>query len=899
MPVVNAYAGQALFGVIADQYGRVIGGTSANSVILNQTNTNQEASYKITGFGELGTYLGIGALIAPPVDTTNKLYNIDGELYWNGSTVIQSPFSDLHVSGILVADSETTATSTQALTFEDNAVKFGDNIRINSSNGYLLIIGHAAGNATNVAQSTLIGSWSGYGSVNVDSCTMVGYYAGMGVSDVTRCVFLGQSAGSGAPSVSNTSEAVFIGVESGVGTAGANGTVFLGYRSGGGTTATRSLFVSESSGYGCSGNDVIALGAMSAYNMTLAGYTICFGPYTGYGSSTLTFDTFIGMYAGSSVASVQYCSFIGYYAGSGASDTQNSDGIGYYALYNAHTVQYCSFIGYYAGSGASNLQNSDGIGYYALCNAHTLVDSSAHGYYAGYTASNWSRSLALGMYAGERADQISESIFIGYFAGQNTVLFNGCISIGKDVSQGAQKQTDCIHIGSYTGTNSSYGEGVASSSNNIFIGTDAGGSHGGPPCGGNHNIYIGRRAGSNLGIGDGRLVITPHDRGSTDVTALIYGQDNLTSENSVLNLNAVVTARHGVVLPPYFEGNTASTVDTLYNRTIDGASVLFWNGFEVAGRHQPDLKLGLTWVMTGLSATYTPRCCVTSADGSALYIISTESGSQISLTADGIIWSQYPTFGYTGSIVDVIYSSRLGLYVAVQASGSSYVYTSPDIGFWTQVTVPNDCYQNRFVVEDTFHNVVFIAGDYGVASTVDTVTWTSHFHDNLNFSIHGLAYDSENHVVGFIQKTDATGYYFRSTSDGGVTFSTPVFVHGGASSAGLYYAPLSRTWYCYASGSIRYSKDNGETWTSSLGVSSENWFSLIETDVNNVIAIAHQNTTTCGLCKTINGGYNFSNYDLPFGSNTGDIDFIKLAKLPSGRFIMLSQSGNIRSAITV
>jgi hypothetical protein len=195
--------------------------------------------------------------------------------------------------------------------------------------------------------------------------------------------------------------------------------------------------------------------------------------------------------------------------------------------------------------------------------------------------------------------------------------------------------------------------------------------------------------------------------------------------------------------------------------------------------------------------------------------------------------------------------------------------------------------------------VIFIAGDYGVASTVDTVTWTNHFNDTFNFRTDGLAYDPENHIVGFIQKTDATGYYFRSTSDGGVTFSTPVFVHSGGSSTGLYYAQLSRTWYCYMSGNIFYSKDSGATWTQSLGVSSENWFTLIETDVNNVVAVACQNTTTRGLCKTINDGYNFSNYDLPFGSSIGDIYFIKLAKLPSGRFIMLSQSGNIRSAITV
>lgn len=802
MPVVNAYAGQALFGVIADQYGRVIGGTSANSVILNQTNTNQEASYRIDGSGELGTYLGIGALIAPPVDTTNKLYNIDGELYWNGSTVNQSPFSGLHVDGLLVANTTTTATSTAALTFKNNVLLLANGITITSS---------------------------------VDDQI---------APNDTDCCRIGMQAGRDAQS---------------------NRSVFLGAYSGVSATGAFSFFVGVGSGEQSLGNDIYAIGKQAAANMTQATNVVV-----------------LGVGAGSQAYGPQNSTLIGTNAGAGL------DGI----------IQ-CQLIGTEAGENVSSMYISEGYGSWAFSSASNINYSSAYGGYCGQNATAWSYVSAVGFCAGQRSAQISESIMLGFCAGQDTVTFNGCVSLGKQASQYAQKQTDCIHIGSYTGASSSYGEDVASSSNNIFIGTDAGGSSSSAPCGGNHNIYIGRLAGSNLGIGDGRLVITPHDRGSTDVNALIYGQDNLTSENSVLNLNAVVTARHGVVLPPYFEGNTASTVDTLYNRTIDNSSVLFWNGFEVAGRHQPDLKLGLTWVMTGLSGTYTPRCCVTSADGSALYIISTESGSQISLTADGIIWSQYPTFGYTGNIVDVIYSSRLGLYVAVQNKGSSYVYTSPDIGFWAQVTVPYDCYQNKYIVEDTYHGVIFIAGDYGVASTVDTVTWTSHFRDNLNFSIHGLAYDSENHVVGFIQKTGATGYYFRSTSDGGVTFSTPVFVHGDANNNDLYYAPLSRTWYCYRSGSILYSKDGGATWSSSRGVSSENWHDLIETDVGNVVAIATQNTTTRGLCKTINDGYNFSNYDLPFGASISDIYFIKLAKLPSGRFIMISQYGNIRSAITV
>jgi hypothetical protein len=758
-------------------------------------------------------------LIAPPVDTTNKLYNIDGELYWNGSTVIQSPFSGLHVDGLLVANTTTTATSTAALTFKNNVLLLANGITITSS-----VDDQIAPNDTD--------------------CCRIGLQAGFQAANSTQSVFIGRQAGMVAQ---------------------ANMSVFLGAYSGVSASGSFSFFVGVGSGEQSQGNDIYAIGKQAAASMTSAINVVVLG---------------VG-------------------AGSQASGPQNSTLIGTNAGAGLEGISYCQFIGNAAGENVSNMYIADGYGNWAFSSASIINYSSAYGGYCGQNATAWSYVSAVGYYAGQRSAQISESIMLGYNAGQDTVTFSSCVSLGKQASQYAQKQTDCIHIGSYTGAHSSYGEGVASSSNNIFIGTDAGGSHISAPCGGNHNIYIGRRAGSYLGIGDGRLVITPHDRGSTDVNALIYGQDNLSSENSVLNLNAVVTARHGVVLPPYFEGNTASTVDTLYNVPIDGASVLFWNGFEVAGRHQPDLKLGLTWVMTGLSATYTPRCCVTSADGSALYIISTESGSQISLTADGIIWSQYPTFGYTGSIVDVIYSSRLGLYIAVQVTGSTYVYTSPDIGFWTQVTVPDDCYQNKFVVEDTFHNVVFIAGDYGLASTVDTVTWTSIYHDALNFSVNGLAYDTENHIVGFIQKTDASGYYFRSTSDGGVTFSTPVFVHGEASNNGLYYAPLSRTWYCYRSGSILYSKDGGATWSSSRGVSSENWHDLIETDVGNVVAIATQNTTTRGLCKTINDGYNFSNYDLPFGASISDIYFIKLAKLPSGRFIMISQSGNIRSAITV
>lgn len=846
MPVVNAYAGQALFGVIADQYGRVIGGTSENSVILNQIGTNQEASYKIAGFGELGLYLGINPLTAPLVDTTNKLYNIGGELYWNGSNVNQSPFSGLRTTGVVIATSPTTVSSSDALMFEDGTLTMKAGIIITAFSSNVIHIGYYAGED----------------STNNTDCAMFGVAAGYQTSNNYMCMFLGYSAGT---LVTNTINATFVGSNAGQNCNGANYTVFLGANVGAASSATYSLFVGYDSGDNSSGIDVYAIGKQSARNMASGTHVVA-----------------LGVSAGDSCTGPQFTTLIGTIAGAGASN-----------------IQYVQFIGYSAGANASSLQNSEGYGEYALSSSYGIISSSAYGGHCGQNATSWSYVSAVGFYAGQRSAQISESIMLGYNAGQDTLTFSGCVSLGKQASQYAQKQTDCIHIGSYTGANSSYGEYVASSSNNIFIGTDAGGSQSSAPCGGNHNIYIGRRAGSSLGIGDGRLVITPHDRGATDVTALIYGQDNLSSENSVLNLNAVVTARHGVVLPQYSEANTASTVDTLYNVSIDGASVLFWNGFEVAGRKTPDLRLGLTWVMTGLSSSYTPRCCVTSADGSYLFVISTESGSSIRYTTDGIVWLEGPTFGYTGSIVDVIYSSRLSLYIAVQATGSSYIYTSADIGFWSKQNIPNDCYQNRFVVEDTFHEVVFIAGAYGLASSVDTVTWTNIYNDPLNFSVNGLAYDPINHVVGFIQKTDATGYYFRSTSDGGATFTTPVFVHNGASSAGLYYAPLSRTWYCYASGSIRYSKDNGETWTSSLGVSSENWFTIIETDVGNVVAVAHQNTTTRGLCKTINDGYNFSNYNLPFGSSISDIDFIKLAKLPNGRFIMLSQTGAIRSAITV
>jgi hypothetical protein len=130
---------------------------------------------------------------------------------------------------------------------------------------------------------------------------------------------------------------------------------------------------------------------------------------------------------------------------------------------------------------------------------------------------------------------------------------------------------------------SSYGESTPSSSDNIYIGTDAGGSTEGAPCGGNRNIFLGKRSGSYLGIGDARLVIDPLDRGATeDVASLIYGQAFTNMSENVLNLNAVVTARHGVVLPQYSEANTASIVNTLCNIDVSGSSVLHWNGLPVA-----------------------------------------------------------------------------------------------------------------------------------------------------------------------------------------------------------------------------------------------------------------------------------------------------------------------------
>ena len=267
-------------------------------------------------------------------DINNVLYNVDGDLYWNGAIVntgvIEIPVSLLGSTSILGTETWLgTDPNNMGGASTQETVFIGDNSGFNASSSWFSnFIGYQAGyEAQNSSNSNFLGVFAGYQASNSPDSNFIGYYAGYGSAGSVRTNFIGYSAGRSSDNADYSN--------------------FLGYYAGSSAGAAQ---------------DSNFLGRYAGQNATWAHNSNFFGQQAGQWASQASQSNFFGYYTGESATNASNSNFIGNYAGNNATSASYSNFIGFTAGRDATLATKSNFIGYGTANHATNAANSIFIG---------------------------------------------------------------------------------------------------------------------------------------------------------------------------------------------------------------------------------------------------------------------------------------------------------------------------------------------------------------------------------------------------------------------------------------------------------------------------------------------------------------------------------------------------------
>lgn len=402
-----------------DRFGRVVaawkrsyGGTV--NAVLNQSASAQTASFWITGTGVVGTGLGLGRRTEAPQTTADTLYNIAGTLYWNGSVVGSgASLSGLTPYGVVVATSDTEVTSTDALLFTSGALRFKNNVAIDTQDELASFsLGYQAGlGSVDAAGTVFLGA-----QVGAASSATYSLFSGPGTGDQSTGSYIYAMGQAAAARMTSGSNVVALGSGAGADTSSFSNTVALGTNAG---NSSSSISNSVLAGYGAGStgsytiSDSVAAGIFALANE----------------AHDISSSISIGSFSGSSANSWSWSAAVGANAGLRSVVISSSLMFGYNAGQYTENLHSCVSIGRDAGQYMKNQRDNICIG-------------ESAGAYMGYNtegsiiAPTGSNNICIGVGAGAGGSSSylvgSNNILIGYWSG-NASGYSGAYEVSNQV----------------------------------------------------------------------------------------------------------------------------------------------------------------------------------------------------------------------------------------------------------------------------------------------------------------------------------------------------------------------------------------------------------------------------------------------------------------------------------
>ena len=417
----------------------------------------------------------------------------------------------------------------------ENNLCFGSNSGLYLRGSDNVILGYEAAKGysivnSNINNSVIIGSKSGYNSLKFDSNIYIGYQSGYINQSGKNNLFLGYNSGY---NVLNKDFNILIGYYSGFSIVNGQENLALGnWDSNASSEGNRNTFVGNSSGKNSLGNNNVIVG----YDNNINGdYNILLGNNISTTSNNFSDNIFIGndigrfiitknnikignetlqvedndITSGNNLIIGNYSS---YYLDSGI----NNITIGLKANYSNLQGNLNISIGNY--SNFKNLVNNNiSLGHYSNYNNNFGFDNIIFGNRAGYEMVDSSNNIFLGKEASNNTKNSINNLIFGNLCLKNNIISNSNVLIGNSTGENISYSFRNILIGNnsvnnsnlisdsiYIGYNSGTFAGVTNNSaKNIFIGNNSGNKN----TSGNNNIGIGYKAHFNNTDGKNNLSI--------------------------------------------------------------------------------------------------------------------------------------------------------------------------------------------------------------------------------------------------------------------------------------------------------------------------------------------------------------------------------------------------------
>ena len=463
-----------------------------------------------------------------------------------------------------------TNTTSRMVIDNNSRISLGNND--NSGGATNTIFGHSAGNPVSGATyNTFIG-------YQVSDATMTDasdYNTGVGSTALSALTSGRKNTAIGHGTLILNTEGDFntaIGTDALGTNADTDNNTAVGQQAGYYTTGADNTYVGFSAGFGASGADAnnTAVGSNALLAITTGVNNIAIGKGTSLRATTVNKTTFVGTIAGQAVTTTD--------TGGGGNESDGTVGVGYSALYALTSGIGNVAIGYQSqdanvsgdyntsvGHSALGALNQDGhnantaVGYQAATGLTTGTDSTAIGMGALFTEDVGNRSVAIGtqsLYSQNTASAgNANNVAVGVFAGYHNVTGINNTKVGVGAGQGVstKSHSGCVFIGSnagytaYTGDNNiAIGYGamddvdadatVGASTENVFIGKDAGGGTW-DTAASNYNVAVGNStmdAAMNGALGNtsvGYNTLTELTEGDGNTAIGLRSMDSVTTGN--------------------------------------------------------------------------------------------------------------------------------------------------------------------------------------------------------------------------------------------------------------------------------------------------------------------------------------------------------------------------------
>jgi hypothetical protein len=437
-----------------------------------------------------------------------------------------------------------------------NITTGGNNTIIGQSAGYnltngsnVVAIGDNAGYNNTSSENIMIGSYAGYNVTTGLNNFMMGFKAGFTTTTGSRGIYIGNKAGYSATIAVNN---IIIGNEAGYSLTSGTKNILIGSKT------SDTLDTQDSAGWSLTtGNLNIAIGSGTGGAMTTATNNILFGVDSGKNITTGNDNILIGRLSGLTNITTQSKNiFIGSCSGVNASASNNLL-IGHDSGLSCSGTETIA-IGNSSGKNISGARNTF-VGYQSggISTTTTGSDNIFFGIHTGYYVSSGSRNTVFG--TGDTSRSAGRNLTTG---SDNTIM-------GYRAGGSIRSANENVFIGSNAG-------GLATSSKNISIGTQAGESGLGVVSGSDRvggNINIGYQSGKsqtsaiyniNLGYQSG---ITNQEGDYNVNIGHQSGYAGLTNENNIhigyqAGYNSLASDN---IMVGYQSGYSSNSVDAVNN----------------------------------------------------------------------------------------------------------------------------------------------------------------------------------------------------------------------------------------------------------------------------------------------------------------------------------------------